>query len=404
MKNSKKVLFALGVMSLVVGACSKEEEKTEEKMSVPKHYIFERDGKTSVDHSGQDVRLDMLEQMETKVKSAPKATVSQDELVMMYAGSGFSGKGTVSEVDLSASGKQLKNKTYTAAQPWFDFWLDIVAKISNLRQGSTGKQLAEEGKPGYITRTSKTPQKDIMVDHNGIERGQTFVKGVMGACFAYQALGDGGYLDKVLEAANEKVEDRKNYTKKEHYFDEAFGYIGFPHDYPDTKDFEEDKHPKARYWAKYIDGRGEAGIKGVDKDGKATAENINVALMKAFVAGRTAIVNKDDATLKTQIAIIRKNFEKATLAQALYYIDKAQKATTDKGNRHHYYSEALVFLSNVQYVKNAKYLTVLAVKTAFTVWFESNDPDKDNVNIHQFTTEDINKMKGHIATLYSDLK
>ena len=340
---------------LLTTSCSKDDpDDPPSPVAKLETYTFKRNGKTSVDHSGQDARLDMLSEIEAKVKKAATEELDATKLKEMYGGKGFT------DAALNSSGKQLKDKTFKNHQAYYDKYLEIMADLSKLRRGASGAKAFEANKAaGYVQRSTSSPVKDVMVNALGLEVGQMLVKGIMGSTFYYQIVGEGGYLEKVINAANDKVVDGKNYTLKEHYFDEAFGYIGFPHDYlTKTAEFAAGKY--YRFWAKYIHSRGAAGIKGVDKSGKLVSDNIAKTIFKAFIAGRKAIVDKKDDVLKEQIDVIRRNLEKVTFAQALSYVNKGQdeKYKDDIGTQLHNYSEAVAFSAAPEYIKDAQYKKV----------------------------------------------
>ena len=406
---NKEVHILSGILSvifLVLFSCSKSElDEISSDDKVPTTYVFERNGKTSVDHSGQDTRLDMLSALEVKVKKAPTELLDATKLKEMYLGQGFA------TASLNESSKQLKNKTFSSHAAYYEAYLDQIAELSKLRRGATdAKEYKSSLNEGYVQRTTKDPKKDIMVNYLGLQTVQMFVKGLMGSCFLYQVAGERGYLDKVLEAPNEVVEG-KNYTMKEHYFDEAFGYIGLPHDYKTSTFREEDDNKYYRFWAKYINSRGKAGIKGVDKDGSLTDDNIAETIFKAFIIGRKAIVDNKDEALKDQIAVIRRNLEKVSFAQALYYIKKGQdeKYKDDLGTQLHNYSEAVAFLAAPEYIKSPQYksqdqmehrLKELVLDKREIKVFNSGpsvDGTLTNASFIKLYTDDI-------KALYSDLK
>jgi hypothetical protein len=68
----------------------------------------------------------------------------------------------------------------------------------------------------------------------------------------------------------------------------------------------------------------------------------------AFLKGRVAIVNKDNAELKTQATFIRTEMEKAIAAAALGYLGKWKSAATDAA-RAHAIGEGLGFIYSLRF-------------------------------------------------------
>ena len=116
-----------------------------------------------------------------------------------------------SAVDEISKGKNLKGKTYKGA-------------VTGWPGNMTGAEVAEF----WIGKASGTNKGFDPL--TGLDYGQLISKFLMGAVFYNQAVDN--YLDELLEAdkkPNDKpYKEGKQYTGKEHAWDEAFGYFGAP--------------------------------------------------------------------------------------------------------------------------------------------------------------------------------
>ena len=116
-----------------------------------------------------------------------------------------------SAVDEISKGKNLKGKTYKGA-------------VTGWPGNMTGAEVTEF----WIGKASGTSKGFDPL--TGLDYGQLISKFLMGAVFYNQAVDN--YLDELLEAdkkPNDKpYKEGKQYTGKEHAWDEAFGYFGAP--------------------------------------------------------------------------------------------------------------------------------------------------------------------------------
>jgi hypothetical protein len=169
-----------------------------------------------------------------------------------------------------------------------------------------------------------------LVDAKGIEIAQVIQKSLIGALqldYISNTL-----LDKGLSADNHSVVGDHNYTQLEHNWDEAYGLLtlnpiylaGSTNDTRGTTEFG-----AGSYIWEY---------------NKANYANI----YPAFLKGRVAIVNNDNAEYQAQALFIRTEFEKALAAAALGYLDKWKTGTTDAA-RAHAIGEGLGFIYSLRF-------------------------------------------------------
>ena len=338
----KKLILPLLAISLLTG-CKKDkeedpvvatEEKTDESKDddttgddttgddtagddtnydVPKTYDFGE----SVSYSGQTDRLAMLKALKAEVSKSHTVGTSVDANVLekIYTNTGsksVNGKmvyegfeGTIGE-----TGKNLSGKTESNAKDAMLVLLDEVALYSGKMSENEGAGLVERVGKGYI-----------LVNDKGQEYAQLVEKGLMGSCFYNQIvkfyLSDGKIGEDI---ENVTKEEGKLYTKKQHHFDEAFGYFGVPTDW--------DKASEGDFWGKYCNSRNDR-------------LNTN-SIFDDFLKGRAAIDNNVHEKQIQPVKDIITKLEKVAAGTAINYFNKS-KAQTD-GNRLHSLTEGLCFL------------------------------------------------------------
>jgi len=321
--------IALGlVISLMSTSCKKEKDEvptptpTGSNYTVPTTYNF-----TNASYTGQSQRIQMLDSISEYMKKGNTMGTALDAVKMknMYANSG----NPFNNTNLDASGKQLKNKTYSLDQAYFDALLDDLAAASqSVTAGSNGVA-------GVVTvGTSK-----YLCNANGFEIAQVIKKQLQSAVFYYQALET--YLANLPTDDNTTV--NADGTAQEHHFDEAFGYFAVPVDFPTNV-------TGLKYWGEYTN--------------KVNyAISCNSTIMNAFLACRAAISNKDYTTRDAKIIIIRQQWESIAAASAIYELKAAKNNLGDDAKRNHYLSEALGFIRGLKY-NSAKQITQTQIDAA----------------------------------------
>ncbi|MFT5252998.1 MAG: hypothetical protein ACI87N_002023 [Flavobacteriales bacterium] len=344
MKYSKLFLPALSIVSLCIISCSNDDSPTGEETanySVPASYTFERNSTTTIDFSGQSIRLLMLEEMGNIIKTAATDGTQANKTVLtnMYSNT----NNAFSSTDLNTSGKQLKDKT-AASKDYFELYqgggtttekLSVQAffetQLTLAQQASSGTN-ATAGVAGvYLDGTSNR-----LFAANGLEPQQILLKGMMGASFMDQVVNN--YLSKnkldqgtnKINNSNKIVEPGKTYTTMEHNWDEAYGYI---YGVDGTK-----------FWASYIS------QVNADVDFNTLTADIDLAFRK----GRAAIVANDYTTRDAQINIIKAKLAMVIAVRAVFYLQEGKgKLATDKGAKSfHALSEAYGFIMSLRYTNN----------------------------------------------------
>ena len=306
--------FILSAILLLTISCEKDKN-----YDIPSSYNF-----TNASYSGQVQRLDMLGELETYMKTANTSGAVVEAAIMkaMFANDGHAWTST----DLNSSTKQLKNKTFELVQTQFESYMDSLAAISSSNTAGSN------GVAGIVS--SSDGAKNYLFNANGVEYTQLIAKGIMGACFYYQALSVYSGTDK-MNVDNTTLVDGKEYTTMEHHWDEAFGYFGAPIDFTNVST------TGYRYWAKYA------------FKGDATHDLINKT-MTAFIKGRAGISNQDTDTRDTQIMELRTQWELIAVTTAIYYLEEAKGNIADDALRNHELSEALAFIRSLAYNVDAR--------------------------------------------------
>lgn len=327
--------------------------------TIPTSYDFE-----NVSYSGQTQRLNMLTELKAYMTTANTQGTAIDAARMkaMYANeAGANFAGTYED------SKQLKNKTLESEQAKFEALMDEMALASQ----STVP--GEEGVSGVIV--SQNGDKQYLIGEDGLEHLQLIEKGLMGACFYYQATAVYFGEDK-MNVDNTEVTEGKG-TTMEHHWDEAFGYLGVPKAFPSDQS-------GLQFWGNYINRRDEL-------------LGSNAAVMDAFLKGRAAISNNDIATRDEAISEARAAWELVSAATALHYLNSGINHFDDMAIRAHALSEAIAFIYSLKFnpekTINNDQIDALLVLIA-------NADDFSNMNLYQTSLTNLEQAKTDLAAAY----
>jgi hypothetical protein len=334
MKNIQILLGALTIATLVFTSCKKQKETP-----TPTSYEFKNTSNIStVDFSGQKVRLVMLDEISTLMGGT--SPVTEATLLDMYNGTGFT------DVSLNTSGKKLSDKTAASVDYFSGYNLEKTEIITKLKSqfkevviAMNSKAIASEDSAGYYMDGTKKRYFST----NGLEPQQVFVKGMMGACLLDQIVNN--YLSKSkLDAdansannTNKVVEAGKPYTTMEHAWDEAYGYI-----------YGNDNLAASpaiyKYWSTYIN----------QVNADPDFNTVKDAIYKAFIQGRLAITKADYTTRDAQSAIIKTELAKVPAVRAVFYLNEGKtKLGKDNGKAaFHALSEAYGFIWCLRFTQN----------------------------------------------------
>jgi len=307
------VLFGLAA-GLLLASCDRGKDPVTPSYAVPTTYEFE-----NVNYAGQTARLQMLGELMTYIETAHKPGVVLDaqKLKNMYANTG----NPFTDASLNTSGRQLKDKTILSEQANIERLLDEVAAAS--RSTTPGSN----GVAGVVT--TKDGTRSYLLAPQGVEYAELIEKSIMGAVFYFQATGVYLSEEKTGDAIDNTTVKPGEGTPMEHHWDEAFGYLGVPRDFPANT-------TGLLFWGDYVNRRN-------------PQLGSNATLMNAFLKGRAAISNKDMAGKNAVIPVIREEWEKVSAATAINYLNRAKTNMSDDAFRSHVLSEAIGFINALRF-------------------------------------------------------
>lgn len=326
-------------------ACSDDDNSPEPQsnINVPENYTFERNGESTVDFSGQTTRILMAEELVSASKDFSSTEASLKELYRNEDAAG-NDSDPFQNPDLNASTKSIKEKV-AASNDLFSANSSESIEIKNFFESMffqlenevypNENQLANPGISGQLADGSSTRY----VGPSGLEYDQLINKGLIGALMVDQAINH--YLSPDVLDQNSNREDNtnkifsdgSNYTRMEHFWDEAYGYFygtAANTEKPNLTIGEDDNFAN-----KYI-GRLEG-----DPDFAGSAERI----FNALKTGRSAIVANDYELRNEQIAIVRNEISKMIAVRAVYYMQQGKNALPDDRSNYLAYGPAFHDLS-----------------------------------------------------------
>ena len=335
--------FGLFVAALGLVSCSKDHEAapTTPALRVKIDYATltatspyttsfkDANGAATVDLGLAATRLDMFTElnnyMATVAVAAPAmpATLDLARLRNLYTNASAPFAVPV----LNTSGVQLRDKTAAsfsdASATTVRTYID--GQLANLATASQSvKQTATPGNAGRLGR--------YLVDARGFEPNQVIQKALLGALLLDQ-IGNVLLTNSSLAADNGKVVAGKLYSEREHNWDMAYGYL--TSNAIMTTDIA--LTPRERLLAGYLN----------EKNGPASP-----GVYLAFLKGRAAIVNNDEATLKAQADIIRTELERTIAKSAVSYLAN-WKAAAAADVKAHALGEGIGFVYSLRFCTKA---------------------------------------------------
>jgi len=343
--------------------------------ATPNTYEFTRNGATTVSYSGQNERLDMVEEIKAYLKTADSGIlITEQALLDAYANTNNNGNNFFS----FTSTKDLKSKTF---QPDLDneFMEDLFKRAA---AASASSAMAADGTAGLIVRENSG--NTVLIDAKGREFTQFIEKGLMGTVM-YNQIYNTYFTDARTgnDVENTELRENENYTDMEHHWDEAFGYWNPPLDF--TSNWPEELADADRFWSHYSNT--------VDPH-----LGTNDQIMQAYLKGRAAIVNNDLEEKDVQRAMLYESLDLVTAAVAIHYINDTQEALNDgkRGEAFHVLSEAWAFTNALRYNPNRK-LSLDKIEEIMEKDFGTDG------NFWNVTSTGLNKAKATIVGAYAEL-
>ncbi len=368
---------------LFLGACNDDEEPpidpNDGLIEVPTIFSFDREGTTSVSYPGQTTRQLLIQDMKIAIDalgaSGATALSSADDLLKFYDYS-LVGNETLKDNILTTVGGTPSVTTYYEVHPDKDLKGKMDAGYPALDQDIVNWV-------NILVTNSQDPNKlgtyEVYIDPaTGYDLAQMIQKTLLGAVAYSQGVNT--YLLDIVDRPNDELRENANYTDMEHRFDEAWGYYGGARNMADFTDNDlASKDGGVRYKDNFVvDNTIDWGTEynfafstnaGKRDRGSTTGTDFSKVIFDAFLAGRTAIVNKDLAELSTQRQIILDNWEKVIAATAIHYINdvtadlnaiKADPTTSPKDYYKHW-GEMFKFAEMLRYNRSTKLVSLQAV-------------------------------------------
>ncbi len=336
---TKSLLFALPVsMALMTTSCKKKDTAEPEEevtpaptgpsYTIPTTYSF-----TGMDFTTSTQRIAMLGEMTTYIRTAhtttqtTQPTLNAQTLKDMYAnvGSLFIGTG------LSGSGINLKAKTSNTfnLQTDFDTYFDDAASASTFSALNPTITTASDGVAGKIVVGTRA----YLVNADGYEYKEVVEKGIMGAVFYSE-----GTTILTNIATYNNIALVGGTTAQEKAWDEAFGYFGVPTSFPTYT-------VGVKNWGSYCNAVSNA----LDAPNINSSSSLNVTIMNAWLAGRAAIQNKDDARRDAAKTAVINAWEKVGAGRFISYMKLAKTNIGDAAQFAHLLSEGIGFIKAFKY-------------------------------------------------------
>lgn len=328
-KNSYLSLIAIAVL-LSVSSCKKDKTEPEPEptpapapaYTVPTTYNF-----TSADLKTSTQRLAMFRELITYIRSTHTATanvtINAANMQNMYQNSGspFADAGSLG---LNASGISLKEKTNNGTGMVNELEA-IFAEAASTSQSTVGASDGVAGKLlGPAPTTTNGTQAAYLVNSKGFEYKELVEKGGMGAIIYSEAM---TILKNIGTLDNATVVN--GLTAQERAWDEAFAYFGVPVAFPTST-------TGLLYWGSYCNS-----VNG--------ALGSNQTIMNAWLKGRAAISNKDNAGRDAARDIVVTTWEKIGAARFITYLKQAKTNFSNDGARNHSLSEGVGFIRAFKY-------------------------------------------------------
>jgi Domain of unknown function (DUF4856) len=319
MKKTAWLSFSFLSLAVLVCSCSKDHENPTPVYTVPASYNF-----TNFNDTLSLKLLAMADQIGAKINTSnttPNTVVSAQVLTDMF--NNVNGNFNDSSLKLNNSGLKLSNFCSPAAKA------DILNYFDSIGLYSQSAVAAGPGTAG-VSASSASSTKKYLLSPNGVFYSQVFKKSVMGGICAYE-IANVYLADSTGNSVDNTTVVPGSGTAMEHHWDEAFGLLGVPVNFPATT-------AGLRYLGSYSN-QVDAGL------------GCNATLMNAFLKGRAAISAKDLATKQQQAAIIIKTLDQLDAAAIIQEM-KETDANIEAGDAVAAYgtlSESLGFVRNLKY-------------------------------------------------------
>lgn len=312
----KKFLFpSVAIIAALSATSCKKDETTKDPSvkayTVPTTYEF-----SNANFSKSKNLVKMTVEVDAYLKTANTGStvvvLDPSKLNNMFSNTG----NPFSDAALNSSGINVTSFTSDAA-----LYKSFSDSVLQFNTGTT----ASQGTGGFVARGSNK----IIVGPRGLEYGQAYVKGVMGALYFKEA------VRLLTEVKSLKAVDTITAQSK---WDEAFGHLAVPVNYDTATVYASTDVNRPLLWGGYLAERGKA----IQAGG---------TIFGAFLKGRAAIGGYDVTVRNQQADIIIAKWEQLAAAAALAYVTSptASSAVGNLGTQFHALSEGFGFIASLKY-------------------------------------------------------
>lgn len=272
------------------------------------------------------------------------------------------------------SAASLKSKTYYSEIALLEASFDAAVPASQNASVNPTATTAYNGHAGKLINGTRY----ILVDENGVEFKEFAEKGIMGAVFYYQAatiLNNISTFDNTTEV--------NGLTAQESAWDKAFAYFGVPTTFPQTT-------TGLKNWGSYTNSVSNA-LAGNSNNGPSA---LNSQIMNAWISGRAAISNGDNARRNMAADKILELWEKVIAARFITYTKGAINNVAETATFHHNLSEAIGFIAAFKY-NSSKTIT-----DAQIAQLQANFETGGEINLYNVSVADLNNAIEQMASIF----
>ena len=332
--KTKNFLKGLLSIAIILSSCSKSNnDPVACDVTAPGTYAFtDANGYSTVYYGGQANRLGTA----ADLYDALNANDPSIDLTSIWTTNGLASK-------VADNGNE--NSVTDAVQ--------LITNYSDDVDQMDGSTTAADGVAGLLVKNSSNPTTFYQLTKDGWEVDQQYAKMLAGALCLQQIASD--YLAKVANESNtnagyDTLSDGTitYYTKAEHYWDEAYGYVygldrhlNGPSNVTDASDTDNDPDISGDlFLGKYLTKHN--GIADPSTGAlPASGQNYRGMVFDAFKKGRQAVTDNCDEVRDEQINIINNTLSKVIAWHASDYLRKSAGLIESTGSDyHHALSEA----------------------------------------------------------------
>lgn len=354
MKNNiyKSLLIICSIV--VLSSCEKDDQTPTSTYEIPSTYSF-----VNVNYAGQTDRIKMLDELILEIRKGNNdgIVVNANRLKEMFSNI----NNPFTDSALNNSGKQIKDKTFLSERAIIEQYFDSLEIVS------ASTTIGSNGIPGRIV--SNDGLSKYLFNANGLEYKELIEKGLFGAFLYYQITSV--YLSPEKMNVDNEIVTQGEGTTMQHHWDEAFGYLAVPTDFPTNTN-------GLKFLSRYMNSRN-------------AILDCNKNIMNAFIKGRAAINNKDYQVRDAQIQIISNELERIMAATAINYLNQAKTNFADDARRNHNLSECRGFILALKFNIRKK-ITEAEILELMNLIGNNN---------YEISIQTIENLKSRIAQIYT---